>query len=864
MAFGFALCATVVFAQMPAKKETRAMIGNKSLEAVAMPTDDVQEQATFKGSIFSKAVTLRAVETFGGAASATTYQVGVVDNNYPYPHVQPNNIAESHTSHWFRVADTTSEACAEATNVASILFGENGSFTSLDGFNSNSPMDGLMACSMQDQFAQWGGSGDNGAYNTYIEFPVFSTVAPEGDTISVIDVELYQYYRCFNRDRCNIDYSIDGGATWDSVEFNINNVDVTANKSLLGWKRVTLPLRTLDKESVKIRVRYSCNDNSGGDQPYGYFWLIDDVSVIGQNPTVANRMKISEVNYVHGAYHTVPQGMDVNAIAWYSYFTNNGGFDQTGITSYIKTTDGAVVATSSTPDTAVNAVENAEAGKYLGENGYSVIDNYENVNDRSDDGSIIGFGRQGTSATLPHATAGEYAIYSQFTTASGINYTFDTIGYRVEDADEIGTYVWGRDNGILVQNSQWTYGLTPDGRFLTEEAGFNLPGYAPMMSYTTGNVPEGWVIRGIEFVGNTNADWALDVEAGMVQIYPLLYWDSIYSGSDGNYYSFRGVSTGAGVHTVTLDEMNYDDAAPYMEYGEYQTIRIMFPEQPELKPKTAYRIGYSMQSNANFSVASDRNRYVENNQYVYYSDNADLAPYAVRFGNGAGTNVIVDNADAGTLGWVANSAGSNVPMMRMLVGPKRNLPTHNISISWTGAELGLGEETGIVDSDGITMFENGARDVVTEGSTVDYYICIAPDSIQSIEVADIVVDGNSVIDQCEYNSAGGYYTYTFNNVVADHTLTANFIKGIGINSIENNVKVSLQPNPATAQTQLTVEGVNGEISLSLVDMSGRVIAEEVIDANEVKTINVSGLAKGTYFVRLTNSNFSKVEKLIVR
>ena len=110
---------------------------------------------------------------------------------------------------------------------------------------------------------------------------------------------------------------------------------------------------------------------------------------------------------------------------------------------------------------------------------------------------------------------------------------------------------------------------------------------------------------------------------------------------------------------------------------------------------------------------------------------------------------------------------------------------------------------------------------------------------------------------------GGYYIYTFNNVTAAHTLHAVF-GGVGINAINDNVKVSLQPNPTTAQSQLVIEGVDGQVNFSLIDMSGRVLSNEVINASEVKTINVSGLAKGTYFVRLTNNNFSKVEKLIVR
>ena len=195
-------------------------------------------------------------------------------------------------------------------------------------------------------------------------------------------------------------------------------------------------------------------------------------------------------------------------------------------------------------------------------------------------------------------------------------------------------------------------------------------------------------------------------------------------------------------------------------------------------------------------------------------------------------------------------------MARLLVGPKRDIPTHTITVSWNEVD-----SAGVFSGETYMMVENGAADVVAEGSTRSYIV--SPES-DIIMVKSITVDGNDVMDQCIYEGAGGYYTYVFENVTANHTLAAEFEKGIGIDAIESNVKVSLQPNPATAQSQLTIEGVNGQINFSLIDMSGRVIAEEVINANEVKTINVSSLAKGTYFVRLTNSNFSKVEKLIVR
>ena len=838
MALGFALCATMVFAQIPAKKETRASLSGKSFEAVAMPTEDVQEQATFKGSIFSKNVMVKEVETFGAAASAATYQVGTA--TMPYAHTQ----SAAH-SRWFRVADTTRTAVNAVSSIAPVLFGPEGTFSTLTSFMSGSPMDGLMACSMQDQVPDFGGTGTIGNFNTYIEFPAFSTVPGEGETISILDAKLYQYYRAFNSDKCNIDYSIDGGTTWDSVEFNLAHIDVAVNSSIRGWKTVALPLSLLNQESVKVRVRYSCNSNGGG--AYGYFWLIDDFSVEGI--AEANRMNVQTVSYYHGGYHMVPQGMDVNPVVWYSMFTNNGDRDQENVKGYIKTIDGTEIA-SSYVDTTVE----------MGATKYSFIDNTTNIN--AVEPSVLGEGWQGTASPLPHATVGVNKIYSGLQ-SDELDYKFDTMAYNVLAAEEDGTQVWGRDNGILTQYSTWTYGVTADG-YLTSEARYSDAGYLVAISYATPeNVPEGWVIRGIELVAHTHPQYYGDVEAGMVKISPWFRYDSTEpSPNGGTYYTFKPIETGAGTYTVTMDDLNLDTNVNVMKYGDYKTIRIMFPEQPELKPNTQYRVGYELVEQAYFCLATDRNFYYDvaegADTAVYYKDKPELKDYANRFGLGSNGNIMVYTPEYGNISWVGSSAGKNTPMARMLVGPKRDIPTHEIAVSWN--EIDSINE-GIFSGSTYEIIENGTSEVVAEGSTRSYVV--SPES-EAYYVSSIMVDGTEVIDQCEIDPAGGFYTYTFENITARHSIAAVFTSANGIDAIENNVKVSLQPNPATAQSQLTIEGVNGEINFSLIDMSGRVIAEEVINANEVKTINVSSLAKGTYFVRLTNSNFSKVEKLIVR
>lgn len=836
MAFGFALCATMVFAQIPAKKATRASLESSRVEAVAMPTEEVQEQATFKGSIFSKNVMVKEVETFGAAASAATYQVGTA--TIPYAHTQ----SAAH-SRWFRVADTTRASVNAVSSIAPVLFGAEGTFSTLSSFMSGSPMDGLMACSMQDQVPDFGGTGTIGNFNTYIEFPAFSTVPGEGETIGILDAKLYQYYRAFNNDKCNIDYSIDGGTTWDSVEFNLARIDLAVNSSIRGWKTVTLPLSLLNQESVKVRIRWSCNNNAGG--AYGYFWMLDDFSVEGI--AEANRMNVQTVSYYGGAYHMVPQGMDLAPVVWYSMFNNNGDRTQTNVKGYIKTIDGTEIAASN-PD--------SNTAVATGVTAYSFIDNMIDANTDGEQ-SLLGEGWQGTSQTLPHATAGMNKIYSGLV-SDELDYKFDTMAYNVLAAEEDGTQVWGRDNGILTQYSTWTYGYTADG-YLTEEARYSDPGYCFGAAYATGpQVPEGWVIRGIELVAHTHPQYYGDVEAGMVKINPWIRWDS----TSGTSIWFKGIETGAGTYTVTMNDLNLDTNVNYMEYGDYNTIRIMFPEQPELKPNTSYRVGYELAEQAYFCLASDRNFYydVESgaDTAVYYRNVPELKDYANRFGFGSNGNLIVYTPEYGTMGWTGTTAGKNSPMARMLVGPKRDIPTFEISASWNEIE---GIDEGIFNGSTGVMVENGASEVVAQASTRSYII--SPES-EAYYVNAITVDGADVMGQCEIDAAGGYYIYTFENITANHAMVAEFKPTVGIDAIENNVKVSMQPNPATAQTQMTIEGVNGEINFSLIDMSGRVIAEEVINANEVKTINVSSLAKGTYFVRLTNSNFSKVEKLIVR
>ncbi|MBO7227642.1 MAG: fibronectin type III domain-containing protein [Bacteroidales bacterium] len=91
--------------------------------------------------------------------------------------------------------------------------------------------------------------------------------------------------------------------------------------------------------------------------------------------------------------------------------------------------------------------------------------------------------------------------------------------------------------------------------------------------------------------------------------------------------------------------------------------------------------------------------------------------------------------------------------------------------------------------------------------------------------------------------------------------------GIGIDAASNdNVSVRIYPNPANTEATITVEGISGKVEFVVADMNGRMIVTETIacEGSLVKSIDVSNLAKGAYFVHIYNDNFNTTRKLIVK
>ena len=87
--------------------------------------------------------------------------------------------------------------------------------------------------------------------------------------------------------------------------------------------------------------------------------------------------------------------------------------------------------------------------------------------------------------------------------------------------------------------------------------------------------------------------------------------------------------------------------------------------------------------------------------------------------------------------------------------------------------------------------------------------------------------------------------------------------GQGIDNAVGEYSVSMYPNPAKEQVSIRIEGMSGKVNVAIIDMSGRTVMCDMMENGEAM-LNVSTLAKGTYFVRLNGEEISTVRKLVVQ
>ena len=851
MVLTFALCATFVFAQT-------ATPYNKGVAKAS--TKEAKIQTNYSSSIFTKDET--TLKTVDFHATNVDYSTGVISGGLE-GHTMSYDYAV--WQRWEANSASLTTAAATYSYLTTRMQQQGSDFVTfmmnrLDTATSSAE-NGFMFIAPIEQRTVTSES----KFNAYIRIDSI-----DASNAGVLDVEFFQYYYRYY-DHAYIDYCTDGN-TWNQVEINVLGVDVAINSSLRGFIRYTLPTSAC-ANNLSIRIRFkSLGDRGNG---YGYYWMLDDVSVIAAD---ANRLKHYGQEYVEGNYAMVPQGLQINP-AWYSHVQNNGAVNQLNVNATLYHLN-AAQDVSTEIDRYNNQGININSTKDV----IADLAGWINTDSMDSRGwyGYIDHTPHGTGVQLPTETLGDNYIFATLGN-DNVTLNYDTMYYKVTGLEN-GYYRWGHDNGVLtyLPTNYWLYGYILSGGnwYVTddpEEVHYYEPGYMATSRFTTDAVvPDGWVIRGVELVASPVNGF----HSTGARISGVLLQDEY----DNNSVTFHTLMTGANVKEITANDVNDSNvigrnSAGYLEPGNYNTIVIEFPEQPALEPNTTYRVGYSMEDNSYFALAHEANGYYRMaapsdpehlDTLIYFRNNEATAKYANYFLPNVYQSYIFDPTYGGTGSAGTFAAYQDVnPMIRLLVGPAQAVNRVNISVECDSTDFGTvaygGNE---VCGETITPVEGSTATIVASTATWCTVKSVLVDG-EEVEVWNEDEETGDINLSASYDSASHVwvYQYRFANVQGDHTIKFVFAEGqppISIDPAAAGIRMNLQPNPATSVVNMNIEGVTGMVNCMLIDMSGRVVYNQNVNAETAQTINVSNLAKGAYFVRITNDKFTKVEKLIVR
>ena len=850
MVLTFALCATFVFAQTATPR-----MGS----VTKAPAKAAQVQNDYSSSIFTKDA--EPLFTCDFHAANEGYTTGVILGGLE-GHAENYDYAT-----WRRIPNADSSTFVqEATTYPALV---QNYFRGIDVFASNMPayMDtsvsssenGFMMMSLYDQRTPHSGN-----FNAYIQFSnIDASSAPR------VDLVFYQYYRKYY-DYCYVDYSLDG-TNWTEVEINVRGVDVAVNGALRGMCKYYLPYPAAGSSTLSFRIRYKSLDSDNG--AYGYFWCIDDVSLV---PGEANRLHKYAEEYVEGNYAMIPQGMTINP-AWYSNVLNNGAYAQNNLNAKLYHLPAAMdVATEIDAYNNGNIAIDQTKSVYVDRAGWLGVDSLEyrgwyGLTDHTPHGSGI---------SLPTDTPGDNYVFATVTNDSVV-FAYDTHYYQVTTPHQNGLYRWAHDNGVLTYSpyNYWLFGWVMSGNrwYVTEDeedVHYYSPEYMVTSRYTTdAQVPSDWVIHGVELVASPVKNY----HSVGTRLSGVLYQDEY----EGSSVGFNRINTGANVKEIAANDVNDSNiigrnTAGYLTNGNYNTVYIPFPEQPALEPNTSYRIGYVMEEESFFALAQEcqgsyrmasPTRPETYDTIIYFANDESTAKYASWYPVNQYQTYFSDPTRGDNPATFASYYVEYNPMIRMIVGPRQEVERHDVEVMCDSTDYGEVAYAGI-DACGETIHPVHGSTATITGST--FAGCEGTVYVDGEEVQPWDEDAETgdrgfrvYYDTVNYTYT---YQYSFIDIQENHTIRFSFRQGapIGIDPVAANVRMNLQPNPATSQVNLNIEGVTGMVNCMLIDMSGRVVYDQNINAETAQTINVSSLAKGAYFVRITNDKFSKVEKLIVR
>lgn len=122
------------------------------------------------------------------------------------------------------------------------------------------------------------------------------------------------------------------------------------------------------------------------------------------------------------------------------------------------------------------------------------------------------------------------------------------------------------------------------------------------------------------------------------------------------------------------------------------------------------------------------------------------------------------------------------------------------------------------------------------------------------------------------NQGSAYYYYFYDwklttpsvSCTSDRVpVTATVTTLTGINESDANNIAYVYPNPATDNLTISLNAsVTGNVEVSIVDLAGRLVANQSFSATDKLQMNVTNLAKGTYMVKVKTETAQSVQRIV--
>ena len=801
---GLAMCTTMSMAQTSKLARQLGMPKKADIafsEEKAAPVD-------YKASIFTKAPgDVLATYTFSEAdmAKITINVVNATDqiDGAAVGATNAHNRTEP-IFRWRRIADTNtvlSDAFAAEYSYLMNYVSPQTIVAYMGSANNVQGNDGFMLLDVTEL------DEDNTAINTY--FTINENITVTGE--QMIDVRWRQLYRKYY-DLCYVDYNT--GSGWQSFEVNVTGVDCEVTGLAPAYISATLPLNAVATGSLQIRFRLF----SEGDVPYGYHWMLDDVSVVA---SPSNAWTFSNLGYLNGFYGMQPEGFSV-PLAFAMTGRNLGLNAMNNVTlNGVHAYNGVWDADAFISRNQANMPGMDPSTRYtliLDESGYMVpntgFDNSDAYYDHAIPDNYSYYGQQTIPASygkvgLPTTGTGMHQYSLQVRSGENV-YELDTIAYTVSENMEVSArdsamgrtipgYRWATDNGLIPSGSEFAYQFTTDptnplrsgyvsaggGQYDNHQY---ANGYMVTTRYNTpAVVPTDWRFRGLELVTSTKLT-ADEVEGSLIEPYAVIYRfagetfpGTDQAASDTGFY-YMGTGSDNGIFEVGRESAPLEKASGALLPDQpYYAVNILFPEQPVIEPNHMYRFGYVNHSDGTrFAVARTSYSYlrtIDPDTASRYTNNEDYAPYynqvspsmkpydAHAYDPLQGARSNPDNHSV----WAYNI--DYYPMIRVIVGPKMVLPNYGIF-----GECSEGDTNFAIYRDGYIWCD--VADSVPEQSTVTYYVFPGlmdeegqtddynnlvtggPDQlIPSRVITDITLDGVSIIDDTNIVTPVDYVHY---------------------------------------------------------------------------------------------------------